>query len=82
VSEQLIQKTLTELHTSRTILIIAHRLSTIAHADQIIVLEEGEIKECGSLRDLINNGGYFSMIWQQQIGSSANSVPDKQRDTT
>ncbi len=65
-SEQLIQQSMTTLLKNRTTFIIAHRLSTITHADQIVVIEEGEIMEKGTHESLISkNGLYAEMIRRQ-----------------
>ena len=66
-SEQLIQASLTELLKGRTTFMIAHRLSTIAHADQIVVLDGGEIAEVGTHDQLLQSDGiYASMVTRQQ----------------
>lgn len=59
-TERAIQQSLAELAKGRTTLIVAHRLATIAHADRIVVIEEGLIAEQGSHDDLMNrsNGRY------------------------
>lgn len=65
-SELLIQDTLSQLRETHTIVIIAHRLSTITAADQIIVLEDGEIAEIGSPEELLHRDGRFRSFWEQQ----------------
>ena len=65
-SERLIQKTVTALKGSRSILVIAHRLSTVMAADEIIVLDRGKIVEHGRPGDLIDRGGFFSKAWNIQ----------------
>ena len=65
-SEKLIQKALLELHESVTVIVIAHRLSTIAHADNIIVIENGTVIEQGSLEDLLSNENRFFQLWKLQ----------------
>lgn len=66
-SEQLVQESLELLTQNRTTFIIAHRLSTIAKADEIFVLQEGEIVERGSHEELLFVKGHYSaMIHRQQ----------------
>ena len=50
-----------------TMLIVAHRLSTIQHADQIIVLQNGEIIERGRHQELLKNKGYYYKLYQLQF---------------
>lgn len=65
-SESLIQQSLNELMTGRTTFVIAHRLSTIRKADQILVIESGEIKERGNHDDLIaKKGRYYELFTYQ-----------------
>jgi subfamily B ATP-binding cassette protein MsbA len=59
-SEKIIQEAMTEILESRTALVIAHRLSTIKHADQIIVLHDGQIVEQGNHEELLKKGGEYS----------------------
>ncbi len=49
-------------------MLIAHRLSTIMHADNIFVLEKGQIIEMGSHYELLNEKGLYYAMWRQQIG--------------
>jgi len=71
-SEQLIQASLTELLKGRTTFMIAHRLSTIAHADQIVVMDEGQIVEIGSHDQLLGQAGlYAEMVARQQSSLSS-----------
>lgn len=65
-SENVIQDAIKALSKERTMLIIAHRLSTIAHADEIIVLEHGEVKERGTHQELISQGGVYEHLWHLQ----------------
>jgi subfamily B ATP-binding cassette protein MsbA len=55
---------------NRTTLIIAHRLSTIEKADQIVVMERGEIIERGSHQDLLRQGGHYAALHQLQFVDS------------
>ena len=65
-SESLIQKSLTELMKGRTTFVIAHRLSTIRQANQILVIEKGEIAEQGTHTELIESQGrYFELFTYQ-----------------
>lgn len=52
-SEKLVQEALDQLMKGRTTFVIAHRLSTIVHADKIVVMENGKIKEVGNHRELL-----------------------------
>jgi len=62
-TERAIQRSLAELAKGRTTLIVAHRLATIAHADRIVVIEEGLIAEQGSHEDLMNrNHGRYRKL--------------------
>jgi ATP-binding cassette subfamily B protein/subfamily B ATP-binding cassette protein MsbA len=65
-SEKLIQESLEEMHSKKTILIIAHRLSTIRNADQIVVIDGGQIREQGSQEKLLAKKGYFYEAWRVQ----------------
>jgi ATP-binding cassette, subfamily B, putative efflux pump len=65
-SEEMIQDGLRRLREGRTTFVIAHRLSTIRSADQILVLEEGEIVERGSHAELIARGGRYRQLHDKQ----------------
>ena len=65
-SEKLVQDALTNLMKNRTSIVIAHRLSTIQHADEIVVLKEGEIVERGAHHQLIKQKGLYSHLCQLQ----------------
>jgi ATP-binding cassette, subfamily B, bacterial len=71
VSEQLIQTALARLFHGRTSLVIAHRLSTILAADQILVMEHGEILERGSHVELLDGGGLYRRLYDIQFADSA-----------
>lgn len=66
-SERAVQHALEHLMQARTTLVIAHRLSTIRHADEIIVLDRGMIVERGTHDSLINKGGIYTNLHQQQV---------------
>ncbi|PKC56820.1 P-loop containing nucleoside triphosphate hydrolase protein [Rhizophagus irregularis] len=66
-TERHIQKSLRRMTVNRTTLIIAHRLSTIVHADQILVLQGGEIVERGSHLELMQIEGVYHKLWNKQL---------------
>ncbi|HIX44136.1 MAG TPA: ABC transporter ATP-binding protein/permease [Candidatus Kurthia intestinigallinarum] len=65
-SEALIQESLDRLAHNRTTLIVAHRLSTITHADQIIVIDHGELKERGTHAELMSKPGIYHDLFNVQ----------------
>ncbi|NDH08068.1 MAG: ABC transporter ATP-binding protein/permease [Gammaproteobacteria bacterium] len=67
-TEQLIQKNIEEISRNTTTLIIAHRLSTVVHADEIIVLDHGQIVERGSHEALLDHNGLYAQLWAKQTG--------------
>ena len=66
-SEAVIQKSLLELMHGRTSFIIAHRLSTVQRADTILVLKDGSIVERGTHADLVEKGGLYQKMCEQQV---------------
>ena len=68
-SERLVQEALINLMKQRTTLVIAHRLSTIVHADEIIVMQHGEIVERGTHQELLNKNGYYKRLFDLQTFS-------------
>lgn len=67
-SETLIQDALWKLMEGRTAIVIAHRLSTIQRMDRILVMENGNIIEEGSHKDLLRKNGIYSLLWNRQTG--------------
>ncbi|KAF5282611.1 hypothetical protein FQR65_LT14206 [Abscondita terminalis] len=68
-TERNIQSSLNQMCANRTTIIVAHRLSTIVHADEILVLKEGEIVERGTHDNLIGQEGVYASMWKQQLRS-------------
>ena len=66
-SEILIQKAIEKMTDDRTSLVIAHRLSTIRNADNIIVMNLGEIVEQGNHNDLLKVNGYYKKLYDSQL---------------
>ncbi|WP_226665568.1 ABC transporter ATP-binding protein [Metabacillus litoralis] len=66
-SEKLVQEALEHLMIGRTTLVIAHRLSTVIEADQIVVLEQGEITGCGTHQQLLQKHTLYKELAQQQL---------------
>jgi ATP-binding cassette subfamily B protein len=66
-AEGQIQLAIAELMAGRTSLVVAHRLSTILHADEILVLQHGEIRERGSHRELLAQAGVYQRLYQLQL---------------
>jgi len=66
-SEAKVQRAIDNLIKNRTTIVIAHRLSTIKHADKIIVLESGKIKEAGTHDELIEKGSLYKKLYDLQF---------------
>lgn len=65
-TEKEIQKSLEEVSKNKTTLMIAHRLSTVIHADEILVIQAGEIVERGTHSQLLQNKGVYAAMWKKQ----------------
>ena len=65
-SEKLVQDALARLMKNRTSIIIAHRLSTIQHADKIVVMKDGKVRETGTHESLIRQGGIYQKLTEMQ----------------
>lgn len=66
-SEVMIQQAIATLMKGRTAVVIAHRLSTIQNANQILVMDKGEIKERGNHEELLNQGGLYATLYHLQF---------------
>jgi subfamily B ATP-binding cassette protein MsbA len=66
-SEKQIQLALESLAAGRTVIAIAHRLSTILSADQIVVMDQGRIKEIGTHSELLDKSGYYRRLYDMQF---------------
>ncbi|MSO28457.1 MAG: ABC transporter ATP-binding protein [Candidatus Planktophila sp.] len=71
-NEELVQTALSQALTGRTSIVIAHRLSTVMNADQILVLENGLIRERGKHEDLVQAGGLYSELFARQDLTASN----------
>jgi len=65
-TEAAIQATLHDVTANRTSIVIAHRLSTVMDADQIVLLDEGQVAERGTHAQLLRKGGLYAEMWQRQ----------------
>jgi ATP-binding cassette subfamily B protein len=69
-AEAQIQAAIAELMAGRTSLVVAHRLSTIVHADRILVMHHGEVRERGTHRELLEAGGLYARLHRLQFGDA------------
>ncbi|MCK6443273.1 MAG: ABC transporter ATP-binding protein/permease [Elstera cyanobacteriorum] len=70
-TEKQIQESLDQVSVDRTTLIIAHRLSTVVGADEILVLDKGQVAERGSHAHLLALDGRYARMWRQQLADHA-----------
>jgi subfamily B ATP-binding cassette protein MsbA len=75
-TEMLIQRALDRVMEGRTVFVIAHRLSTIRHADQICVLDHGELVEHGSHEELLARGGRYRELYEVQFQGTETLAAD------
>jgi ATP-binding cassette, subfamily B, heavy metal transporter len=74
-TEQEILEELKMMGQGRSVITIAHRLSTVVHADQIIVLEAGQIAERGTHEELLESGGRYASMWYRQASERDQTTP-------
>lgn len=65
-NELAVQKVINKLVQGKTVLVIAHRLSTIIGAEQIVVIDKGEIVESGTHQQLLQQNGIYNQFWHLQ----------------
>jgi ATP-binding cassette subfamily B protein len=70
-TEREIQGALSDISRNRTTLVIAHRLSTVVDADEILVLDRGQIVERGRHGELLAQGGHYAAMWNKQKEAAA-----------
>lgn len=80
-NEDKIQKSIMALSQGKTLLVIAHRLSTIQNADQIVILQKGQIVDCGKQEKLLARCPLYADLWQAHIGAKNWSVGEKKEGT-
>ena len=68
ISEKYVKQTLDALaQRGKTIIVIAHRLSTVKNADTIVVIDQGQVVEMGTHKELFKSGGVYSRLWNEQF---------------
>ena len=76
-----IQRALRELMAGRTTIAIAHRLSTIVDADEILLLHRGQVRERGTHRELLAQGGLYERLYRLQSGAWSSATPQHDGST-
>lgn len=79
-TERLIQEGMNRLMEGRTSFVIAHRLSTIRNADQILVINKGEVIERGNHDELVEQGGFYAALSSGQFGGDADLLAEEQAE--
>ena len=71
-NEAEIQKALSRLIHDKVLIVIAHRLSTIKNAEKILVIEKGELADCGTHDELMKKSDLYKSMWERHIAGSDN----------
>ncbi|XP_067426190.1 ATP-binding cassette sub-family B member 6 [Emydura macquarii macquarii] len=79
-TERNIQGSLAMVCANRTTIVVAHRLSTVVNADQILVLKDGRVMERGRHEELLQKGGIYAGMWQQQAAGEASDSDAESKD--
>jgi len=80
VTESFVTQNMTHLFKGKTVIIIAHRLQTVKDADQILVLENGQVIQQGSFETLVVAEGKFQQLWETQTAIRSGSEPQRQEN--
>ena len=81
-NEDKIQRSIMALSKGKTLLVIAHRLSTIQNADQIVVLEKGQIVDRGTQRELLDRCPLYQTLWAAHVGARSWAVTSGEKEGT
>ena len=79
-NENKIQRSIMALSKGKTLLVIAHRLSTIQNADQIVVLEKGQIVDRGTQRELLSRCPLYQALWAAHVGAQTWAVTSGEKE--
>ena len=79
-NEDKIQRSIMALSRGKTLLVIAHRLSTIQNADQIVVLEKGQIVDRGTQRELLSRCPLYQALWTAHVGTQTWAVTSGEKE--
>ena len=79
-NENKIQRSIMALSKGKTLLVIAHRLSTIQNADQIVVLEKGQIVDRGTQRELLSRCPLYQALWASHVGAQTWAVTSGEKE--
>jgi len=74
-SERLVQQAIDRLMADRTVLVIAHRLTTVRHADEIVVLDAGQVVQRGTHDELLRTGGLYRHLHDLQFRQTEPVIP-------